>query len=658
MKTKHTVDFQVAFGAVKHFGRNLYTSNPPAIAELVANAWDAYATTCDIIYDDNKKSLLIADDGIGMTDEEFEKRYAVSGMDKDSTGIRVPDGVENRPYMGRKGIGKFSVFSLGAEFYIYTKSEKDREWKRARLVYDELMINQPIIPIEVDYISDLKEIQDNFANCNININSGTIIVIPKMTRSFTKRTSNSLKSILSRRFSVNISGKYGFSLKMNSEEVDLTKHFYDQQIEFLYYFGYDILEMKERFSGIQDDNFFISFKNEYLIENKVKGWIGSVAKTSDLKIDEELNSSGVIVYINGKLADDDILQVSQNSTVANLYLVGEVEADYLQSEEEDPVLSSREGLNKEIPNVKKLRSSVDEVRKSLIAKWAELRSLRKEPEQDYLVKIKDNSEYKKLYDNLEPKEKQEFKKYSQRLFDTNKDNEQLFDYYVPFVFSIVNTKTINEIKINSEDDNIVILEKFMELFNKSEINSALRLKANVQDRLNVIEELEKEIEAEAKEDVFEKHLANNPWLLNPFWDSKRNKIIRQQRYEALFDGSYVKGRSDIIIEAADESYPIIVEIKREKSTSYSTPSLEDIKNQISKYRRGIKKLLIENDTHKYINIDLFDIKAYMLLGAKAVGKLEQDDIKDLEQNKIVIMTYEQIIENASNIYTHEKWGLN
>ena len=35
--------FQVAFGAVRHFGRNLYSTTPPAVAELVANSWDAYA---------------------------------------------------------------------------------------------------------------------------------------------------------------------------------------------------------------------------------------------------------------------------------------------------------------------------------------------------------------------------------------------------------------------------------------------------------------------------------------------------------------------------------------------------------------------------------------------------------------------------------------
>ena len=66
------LDFQILFGAIKHFGKNLYTTNPPAIAELVANAWDAYATECKIMFIND--GLLIIDNGIGMTDEEFNSR--------------------------------------------------------------------------------------------------------------------------------------------------------------------------------------------------------------------------------------------------------------------------------------------------------------------------------------------------------------------------------------------------------------------------------------------------------------------------------------------------------------------------------------------------------------------------------------------------------
>ena len=77
MSAIDVLKFQVAFGAVRHFGRNLYSTNPPAIAELVANAWDAYANECRIYIKNN--AMLVLDDGIGMTDEEFQTRYATSG---------------------------------------------------------------------------------------------------------------------------------------------------------------------------------------------------------------------------------------------------------------------------------------------------------------------------------------------------------------------------------------------------------------------------------------------------------------------------------------------------------------------------------------------------------------------------------------------------
>ena len=142
------IDLQVAYGAVKHFGRNLYTSNPPAIAELIANSWDAYCTECNIFYKDNgngeyeedsKTSLLIFDNGIGMTDAELSERYAISGTEKDISLVRKPDNFETRPYMGRKGIGKFAAFSLGDRYILYTKSAEDTQWKKIIFEYQLLL---------------------------------------------------------------------------------------------------------------------------------------------------------------------------------------------------------------------------------------------------------------------------------------------------------------------------------------------------------------------------------------------------------------------------------------------------------------------------------------------------------------------------------------
>ncbi|EAJ1652277.1 ATP-binding protein, partial [Campylobacter jejuni] len=45
----NTIEFSIANKAVNHLGRKLYNSNPPAIAELIANSYDAYATQVDIV---------------------------------------------------------------------------------------------------------------------------------------------------------------------------------------------------------------------------------------------------------------------------------------------------------------------------------------------------------------------------------------------------------------------------------------------------------------------------------------------------------------------------------------------------------------------------------------------------------------------------------
>ncbi|MCQ4972443.1 ATP-binding protein [Lactococcus lactis] len=653
MVENRTVNFQVAFGAVKHFGRNLYTSNPPAIGELVANAWDAYATICEVYYNSSKNSMIICDNGIGMTDEEFEKRYAVSGMDKNCN-IRIPENMPERPYMGRKGIGKFSVFSLGESYYIYTKSTGEDKWKKAHLTFNELMVNSSKIPIEIEYIDNLDELKQDYSDCYLDQDSGTIIVIPEMKRRFTGKTLESLTSILPRRFSVNISGKYNFSLKLNGDSIDLTKHFYDDSVEFVYYFGYSSEEIKRRFSTIDNEEFLHEIDNEYFTTHGVRGWVGSVKETTALKIGEELNSVGVIVYINGKLATDDILKSSQNSTMANLYIVGEVEADFLQNEQEDPVLSSREGLNMELENVKLLQAEIDKVRKKAVSDWSELRSKRKDESQDYLVEIFQDESYSEMYNNLEEYEKTKFKKYTQKLFDRPKSEEiGLKKFYVPFVFSIINSESIGEIQVESTDEITETLDKFVKLFEKSEINAALRIKENFQDRLNVIDNLEKSIDEKAIESVFERHLANNPWLLNVFWDSRNNKILTQQKYSAMIDENKVNGRTDIIIEAGDEPYPIIIEVKRESSTAYSTPTVESIIAQISKYRRLIKESLIDINPQQYGSVSLYNIKAYMVLGRKANRKLNPDDRDELNRNKIEILTYEGMIENAKNIYAKE-----
>lgn len=653
------IDLQIAYGAVKHFGRNLYTSNPPAIAELIANSWDAYCTECSIFYNDIENdgdkttSLLIVDNGIGMTDEELSGRYAISGTEKNTDSVRRPDGIALRPYMGRKGIGKFSAFSLGDSYELYTKSDIDTQWKKMIFKYELLFEDRPTVPITVEYIDSLQELKEFFPDLEENT-TGTIVYIPEMRRKIISSSIEGLKNLISRRFSINVINNHDFSLKINSEIVNLSQHFYDDNLEFVYYFGTELEEIKRRFPNIPENNFYKE-DDEFFTNYSISGWLGTVEIPSQLLADENISISGVTVYIHGKLADEDILRDKLKNRITNSYFLGEVNADFLQNEEEDPVLSSREGLNKEIPNVKLLIEKLSKISNKLNSSWNDLRANRGIEKLDFLDKMfSTDSALRTTFEVYNNEQQKQAAKLAQRVFDNDeKYSDAEYRVYGQAIFALVNNKVINDITIDTDKDTFgEILKKFYSLFEKTELNAALRIKSNIEDRISVINKLKKIIDDEEIEAVFEEHLAKNPWLINQYWDKPSNEIVieTQNKYKVIIQEQKVSGRTDIITKVADEPYPIICELKREKVTAYSTPEISEITNQIYKYRRFISNEINRSNNPLRIS-NTNDIKAYFICGEKSKEKLEDLDLTELKNNNIELKTYQEIIRQAERVYS-------
>ena len=653
------IDLQIAYGAVKHFGRNLYTSNPPAITELIANSWDAYCTECNIFYNDiendgdKKTSLLIVDDGIGMTDEELSGRYAISGTEKNTDSVRRPDGIALRPYMGRKGIGKFSAFSLGDSYVLYTKSDIDTQWKKMIFKYELLLEDRPTVPIDVEYIDSLQELREFFPDLEEKT-TGTVEYIPEMRRKIISSSIEGLKNLISRRFSISVINNHDFSLKINSEIVDLSQHFYDDNLEFVYYFGTELEEIKKRFPNIPENNFYKE-DDEFFTNYSISGWLGTVEIPSQLLADENISISGVIVYIHGKLADEDILRDKLKNRITNSYFLGEVNADFLQNEEEDPVLSSREGLNKEIPNVKLLIEKLSRISNKLNANWNNLRANRVREKLDYLDKMLSvDSGLGTAFEVYNDKQQKQVAKLAQRVFDNDeKYSDAEYRVYGQAIFALVNNKVINDINIDTDTDTFGdILKKFYTLFEKTELNAALRIKSNIEDRISVINKLKQIIDDEKIEAVFEKHLANNPWLINQYWDKPSDAIVveTQNKYKLKIADEQVEGRTDIIIRTADEPFPIICELKREKKTGYSTPNVSDIQTQIAKYREFIADEIDRSDIPIKVN-DNEDIKAFFICGDEAYRKLTSRNLNTLKSSNIIVLTYQNIISQAERVYS-------
>ena len=110
----------IDLNVIKHLGIGLYNSNPVVIAEAVANSWDANATAVNIQISQDGRSVTMEDDGHGMNRDQVNARFLNIGYERRRTqGEKTEGGL--RLAMGRKGIGKLSLFAISDDIYVYTK---------------------------------------------------------------------------------------------------------------------------------------------------------------------------------------------------------------------------------------------------------------------------------------------------------------------------------------------------------------------------------------------------------------------------------------------------------------------------------------------------------------------------------------------------------
>lgn len=108
---------------LEHLGTQMYKRRDVALAELVANCWDAGATEVLITvptpngYDPATSVITLTDDGRGMTADEVDDDYLVIGRNRRAEGQPDPEG---RKVMGRKGVGKLAGFGLARRMQVDT----------------------------------------------------------------------------------------------------------------------------------------------------------------------------------------------------------------------------------------------------------------------------------------------------------------------------------------------------------------------------------------------------------------------------------------------------------------------------------------------------------------------------------------------------------
>lgn len=613
--------FNIDLNVLNHLGLNLYTNTPAVLTEIVSNAWDADATEVYIDVDTENSTITIADNGHGMNADDVERKFLNVGYARrDDNRKKSPSG---RNVMGRKGIGKLAMFSLADEVSVFTKTENDE-----------------VVALKVD-VPDLKqaikekrqyETETITDTSSFTKSHGTTIILAKLGREI-KTTATYLKKHLARRFSI-LGANFDFRVFVNKEEITLEHREYTSKIEFLWSLGDTAKHLKNN-----NTKQYKEIANKVNYDGKefeISGFIASVNKPSELKDTvNDVSNNAITILANGRIFQENMLEELDNAKLFTSYLVGEINANFLDaSEYQDMATSSRQGLRQNDERYQILKNFVALALKTVDADWDIWRKEEglKEIEakhptlQAWLDGLTDERDKKAAEDLLGKVNTIRF---------SGSATEQEYSRKDMLKSAVL---AFEKLKVRGNLNRLQELSSFdVELF-KPILKSIDDIEESyfydvTKQRLGIIEKFEALTNEDEKEKVIQKYLYQHLWLLDPSWErtTSETEIERTLTNEIKeIEPDSTGARIDIAYKSISGKY-IIIEMKR---PNVKTP-FDDLIAQGKKYIKATHQWYIKNP-NQMIDGNAPKIEVYFIIGAKGYEKVRED----IEyHNKFIGMDY-------------------
>ena len=625
METDTTYRMNVDLNVLNHLGVNLYSNIPSVLAEVVANAWDADAETVQVDISEDPASITISDDGHGMSRNEINARFLKVGYRRrEHAGPVTPK--HGRLVMGRKGIGKLSLFSIANSIEVqtarngrvngFTMSLEDVE--RTIGGGSDSSTYHPV-PLSED---------------KLVIERGTRVVLTGIRRQVT-RMQPALRRRLARRFSV-IGSANSFSVSVNQEPIDVADRGYFKSLQYVWYYGERGNRCRQLWTG--------AVHSEARPSTLFEGWIGTTFESGQSKdASESLNK--IVVMVRGKVAKEDILADLDETGLYSKYVIGQIHADFLDEDDRvDIATTSRQSIIEDDDRYIQLKNAVSNELRHIRNQWVRLRNKegRKTAEQIEAIR--------KWFSDLGRDDKRRaevvFGKINQIAIDDPSKRATLFKYGVLAFESLKSKQNLDAITSVSGESVVEFGKVFGTL---DELESSLYHQI-VSGRVGVVQALMEQVDQNAKERVIQEHLFDHLWLLDPSWERASSTAFMEARVGKEFakitgklTAIEMKSRIDIQYRTTAGRH-VIVELKR-PNTSTSTPSLVA---QGFKYTGALRQIL-EEVGDQYSKVEMVYV-----LGRKPSDWSRVDGRRISEETLgglgARVVFYSHLIENALKAY--------
>ena len=427
---KHKYTININLNVLNHLGIKLYSNVPAVLSEVVANSWDADATSIDIEIEPNR--ITITDNGHGMTLKDINDKYLMVGYRRREHDV-VRTVKYDRPVMGRKGIGKLSLFSIADTVAVETvKGTEKHGFVMSATEIEKQIKAEEQNSQEKDSDYHPKAMQDGQISLGVqdaedSPNKGATRIILTGLKKGVSQASGALRKRLARRFS--IIGTKDFTVSINGNSVSITDRDYFHKLHYLWHYGKES-EKYVKFCNQEQGKLERNDIREGKIGEKggyqVTGWIGTVKEAPDIK-DSDENLNKIVIMVRGKLAQENILEDFTEGGLYTKYIIGEIHADFLDLDDQDDIATSnRQEIIKEDPRYADLQKWVQSELKNIESRWSAWRD--KDAEKDARKFTGIDTWFKSLGSDKQKQARAMFGKIAQLPMDTEDQRKELYQY--------------------------------------------------------------------------------------------------------------------------------------------------------------------------------------------------------------------------------------
>lgn len=349
---------------IKHLGVKMYSNMPQALAELIANAYDACATKVYVrLYDEGEKKVIVEDNGTGMSFSEVNDYFLRIGRNRREEGQKSSC---DRVPTGKKGLGKLALFGIGDTINITTCQVKSGV--RFNLDWNEILAwkGKDYEP-KFDHLSE-KEIF-----------RGTRITLTNLKR------------------------KTGFPLEEYAESIAKLFNFQDKFVVYL----------------SLNDSKPIKIDNKLKYENVTPEFewdIQEIIKVNEKNYSEKAQIHGTIIttekplkaalrgitlFANGRMVNSPEFFGPSESSHFYSYATGWLNVDFVDNWEEDMISTNRQSIDWENSKTTELRKYIVSCLSMIERQWREFRKEKKKKKLSEKVNLDVRDWLEKLPRNVQ-----------------------------------------------------------------------------------------------------------------------------------------------------------------------------------------------------------------------------------------------------------------